>query len=275
MRIPSKQQRLMALDIVEKNCKSKGAYLKEHVKDYNKFLNKISRMYPAYTKTTNACLSSSKNILIELVKCVHMDNKITNSIQLKWFKSFLNTIVNCVKAGLSVVLGMLNNYIKTSTQDLFNTVVSTGVTLITVSLITSSIVIGTVSAVVILGIGLWMNSAEKQMNDLRIKKGPSWWDKIKDKITGMFGDDEEVPEELLPPEPKTPNITATVINESVALLGAFIFLIMLKAVVINRFNEEIKEKLEILSSLFTPSSVLIGLLTTLLLVGSGGLSAIV
>ena len=275
MRIPSKQQRLMALDIVEKNCKSKGAYLKEHVKDYNKFLNKISRMYPAYTKTTNACLSSSKNILIELVKCVHMDNKITNSIQLKWFKSFLNTIVNCVKAGLSVVLGMLNNYIKRSTQDLFNTAVSAVYTTFMVTLITSSVVVGVVSAVVILGIGLWMNSAEKQMNDLRIKKGPSWWDKFKDKMSGIFGDDEEVPEELLPPEPKTPNITATIINESAGAIGAVIFLLMLKAVVINRFNEELKEKIGLLSSLFTPTNVLLGLLSTLLLVGSGGVSAIV
>lgn len=275
MRTPSYAERMVALDIVEKNCKSKGAYLKEHVKDYKKFLNKVSRMYPAYTKTTESCLSSSKNILIEIVKYVHIDNKVTNTIQLKWFKSFLNTVVGSIKAGLSVVLGMLNNYIKRSTQDLFNTAVSAVYTTFMVTLITSSVVVGVVSAVVILGIGLWMNSAEKQINDLRIKKGPSWWDKFKDKISGIFGDDEEVPEELLPPEPKTPNITATIINESAGAIGAVIFLLMLKAVVINRFNEELKEKIGLLSSLFTPTNVLLGLLSTLLLVGSGGVSAIV
>ncbi len=274
MRIPSKQQRLQTLDIVEKNCKSKGAYLKEHVQDYNSFLNKVARMYPMYAKSTQSCLSSSKNILIELVKHTHMDNKITNKLQLKWFKSFLNTIVSCVKAGLSVVLGILNNYIKTSTQDLLNTVASTGITTVIVSLITSSIVVGIVSAVVILGIGLWMNSAEKKLLDLRKQQGPNLQQKIKGMLYDLLHNDDEIPEELLPPEPKTPNILATVINESAAVIGGFIFLIMLKAVVVNRFNEEMKEKIDMLSGLYTPSSILIGLLTTLLLVGSGGLSAI-
>lgn len=277
MRIPTKSQRLAMLYTVEKNCKSKGAYLKPQVKDYNLFLNKVYRTYPAYRKTIENCISSTKNILMEIVKWSHVNNKINNAIQLKWFKSFINTIVSSIKSGLNIALGYIKNYIKTATRSLFDTAAATVITPVIVTYITSSVVIGLISAVVILGIGLWMNSAERKISRARLSSGPSRWNKIQDKIKGIFGSDGvEIPEELLPPDPQAPNITATFVKESASgMLGGFIFMVFLKAVIVNRFNEELKEKISIMSSLFTPTNALIGLLTTLLVIGSGGISAIV
>jgi len=277
MRIPTKSQRLAMLHTVEKNCKSKGAYLKPQVKDYNLFLNKVYRTYPAYRKTIENCISSTKNILMEIVKWSHVNNKINNAIQLKWFKSFINTIVSSIKSGLNIALGYIKNYIKAATRSLFDTAAATVITPVIVTYITSSVVIGLISAVVILGIGLWMNSAERKISRARLSSGPSRWNKIQDKIKGIFGSDGvEIPEELLPPDPQAPNITATFVKESASgMLGGFIFMVFLKAVIVNRFNEELKEKISIMSSLFTPTNALIGLLTTLLVIGSGGISAIV
>lgn len=275
MRIPSKSQRFEMLSTVEKNCKSKGLYLKPHAQDYTSFLNKIYRTYPAYKQTISNCISSTKNILMEIVKWSHVDNQVKNEVQLRWFKSFINTVVSSIKAGLNIVLGYIKNYIASATRSLFDTSIATIATPIIITLITSSVVMGIVSAVVILGIGLWMNNAERTISKTKIATGPSRWNKIQDKLRNIFGDDVEIPEELKPPEPQAPNITATFVQESAGVVGGFIFLIFLKAVIVNRFNEELKEKISILSSLFTPTSALLGLLTTLLVVGSGGISAIV
>lgn len=272
-RIPSVNKRLYALDIVEKNCRTKGKFLQKDVVNFSTFINKVKSMYPAYKDTITKCLESTKNILMEFVKWVHSQCNATNIMELNWFKALLNLVIKCVRAGLRYALSFLSNFVKWSTENLLNTAVGSGITLISVTAITSSIVLGLVASTIILGMGLWFNSLEAKTIELRSK--PSLLDWIKEKIHSLTSDDE-IPEELKPPTFEAPVLT-TEFRESASasVVGAILFGLFLKAVIIARFNEETKEKISILSSLLTPTSALLGLLSTLLLLGSGGASAIV
>jgi len=270
--IPSYAQRIWAIDIVERNARSKGQYLKKDITDFPNFINNVTKKYPAYTSTIKKCLESTKNILSEIMTWAHENLTIDNLVQLKWFKSFLKTVLNSLRAGLNFALSMLNHYIKVSTSNPGNAAIASVLNVAVVTMATSSAILGIISAVITLGMSLWLNSAEK--NCIQLNREPGLLDKIKGKINSWFDKDEDIPEELLPPEPKTPSITMTNIKEDASLVGAFIFLIFLKAAIAHRFNEEIKQKTTILSALFTPTGALLGLLTTMMLVGSGGASAI-
>jgi uncharacterized membrane protein len=144
-----------------------------------------------------------------------------------------------------------------------------------VTFVTSSLILGIVSAVLIIGMTIWKQMAEDI--DYEIRKNPSIWQRIKEKISDWLnlGNDDEIPEELLPPEPKAPNIMATRIGENMEIAAGILFVIILKAIIAARLNEELQQKINILKPLLTPTGALLGLLTTLLLLGSGGASAII
>lgn len=269
---PSKQQRLAAIDLVEKNSRSTGQFLKKDVQDFKVYISKIQKMFPAYSSNLNSCLNSTKNILTEVVAVVHKDMVIKNNLQLKWFKSFLKTILNCIRAGLNFALGFINNFVKNSVKNLGDTILGASVAAVSLTMLTTSVVIGVVAAMIILGLGLWMNSAEKKSVVLRTE--PKIMDKIKIKIDDYMNTDDEIPEELLPPEPKTPNVTLTTYKEGASLVGGLLFVLFLKAAITHRFNEEMKEKATIFSSLITPTGAIMGLVSMFLLAGSGGLSAL-
>jgi hypothetical protein len=59
------------------------------------------------------------------------------------------------------------------------------------------------------------------------------------------------------------------------IAAGILFVIILKAIIAARLNEELQQKINILKPLLTPTGALLGLLTTLLLLGSGGASAII
>lgn len=275
MRTPSFRERNWAYEAIEKNCRSKGQYLKAEVQDYNAFVSKVLNTYPAYKNSIKSCFESVKNLLKEVVKWIHVDHDVNNKLKLTWFKSFLNTIIASLRAGLNFALGWMRRFVQNATESLPAGVIYALGTFTVVSAVTSSTILGIVAGTIIIGMTLWRQVVEDM--DIQLQKEPSIWQRMKEKISDWLnlGDDEEIPEQLLPPEPKAPNIMATRIGESSELAAGIFFVVVLKAVIAARFNEELKNKINILKPLLTPTGALLGLLTTLLLLGSGGVSAII
>lgn len=275
MRTPTAAERNWAYEIIEKNCKSKGKYLKSEVQDLNKFVEKVKNVYPAYNVSIKNCFESTKNILKEIVKWIQAEQKVDNKLKLVWFKSFINMVIACIRAGLNFALGWINRFLRNATESLPSGFLYALGTMTAVTFVTSSLILGIVSAVLIIGMTIWRQMAEDI--DYKIRKNPSIWQRIKEKISDWLnlGNDDEIPEELLPPEPKAPNIMATRIGENMEIAAGIFFIILFKAIVAARLNEELQQKINILKPLLTPTGALLGLLTTLLLLGSGGASAII
>lgn len=275
MRTPTAAERNWAYEIIEKNCKSKGKYLKSEVQDLNKFVEKVKNVYPAYNVSVKNCFESTKNVLKEIVKWIQAEQKVDNKLKLVWFKSFINMVIACIRAGLNFALGWINRFLRNATESLPSGFLYALGTMTAVTFVTSSLILGIVSAVLIIGMTIWRQMAEDI--DYEIRKNPSIWQRIKEKISDWLnlGNDDEIPEELLPPEPKAPNIMATRIGENMEIAAGILFVIILKAIIAARLNEELQQKINILKPLLTPTGALLGLLTTLLLLGSGGASAII
>jgi len=221
------------------------------------------------------CFESTKNVLKEIVKWIQAEQKVDNKLKLVWFKSFINMVIACIRAGLNFALGWINRFLRNATESLPSGFLYALGTMTAVTFVTSSLILGIVSAVLIIGMTIWRQMAEDI--DYEIRKNPSIWQRIKEKISDWLnlGNDDEIPEELLPPEPKAPNIMATRIGENMEIAAGILFVIILKAIIAARLNEELQQKINILKPLLTPTGALLGLLTTLLLLGSGGASAII
>jgi len=271
------------ISLVEQNCRTKGQTLKNMNKDFPMFVKNIRAKYPAYSKSIENCMTSVKNVISELTKWSHIGSDVKSSISLDWFKSLLKTVLKCAKHGLFFASALLRRITKDANKTYFDTVTASAMTGVITAFAfgITGILVGVVASVIILGIALWNESAKRKMYN--IKKKPSLLDALKKRISRakkmIGGDDDEWPEELQPPEPSVPNVSASFIHEgkiteSMEMVGAALFALFLKAAIAHRFNEEMKEKTAILSSLISPTGALMGFLSVLLLIGSGGSSAV-
>ena len=105
----------------------------------------------------------------------------------------------------------------------------------------------------------------------------------KGEFTPEPNEDEEIPEELLPPKVQVPKITISMVNldestsnitESMEMIGAMLFIIFLKAAIAKSFTEELNRKMDILKYLFTPTAALTAFLTMLVYFASNGIASI-
>lgn len=275
--VPSKEARLRAIGMVEQNSRSKGSYLKPQTQDFSAFVETVQAQYPAYKNTISNCMGSIKNIIGELTKWTHVGLDVKDSLQLEWFKSLLKTVLRSARHGLFFASALLKRITRTFVSTIPNSVMS-ALSSVAVGSALNATLVGVVAAVVILGISLWLNVV--QVKTVTLRKKPSLLDIWRKKFQSTLGGGTDVlPEELIPPEPQVPNVAVSLVaesqqlEESAEVLGAILFAIFLKAAIAHKFNEEIKEKASILSSLLTPTGALLGFLSTLLLLGSGGVSA--
>jgi len=275
--VPSKESRLRAVGMVEQNSRTKGKFLKQQTKNFDAFVKSVQAQYPVYSNTIDNCMGSIKNIVGELTKWAHVGLDVTDSLQLEWFKSLLKTVLRCARHGLYFAAALLKRVTNRLIDPLPNAVLS-ALSSATIGAALNATMVGIVAAVVILGLSLWLNVV--QIKTVVLRKNPSLLDIWRKKFKSTLGGGADaLPEELVPPEPQVPNVAVSLVaesqqlDESAEVLGAILFAIFLKAAIAHKFNEEIREKTQILSSLLTPTGALLGFLTTLLLVGSGGVSA--
>lgn len=267
MRIPDIDERLDMLEKVQRNSKSKGKYLS--VPSFAVFAKGLEKSYPAYGDSIEVCLSNPKNIIREIFKWANIGSKPENKTQLHWFKSFLATVVKSITAGLNFAQSILRTVKKTisMTADKLKAF--------------AAILSGVASAAIILGIGLWIKEAKKILDKIETKT--PLVSKFCKKFTFKSPDGEvlEVPEGIEPPGVQLPQISMAVteheepLNEvSAELVFFLIFVLFFKAAVIQQFNEEMRERIRLLKALFTPTAALLGLLSLLLLLASGGISSL-
>lgn len=267
LRIPDIDARMEMLEKIQRNSKSKGKYLA--TPSFADFAKGLQRKCPVYNDSIESCLSNAKNIIREIFKWANIGSNPGNKTQLRWFKSFLATAVKSVTAGLHFaqsVLHVVKKKLK-PTADKFKAF--------------AAVLSGVASAAIVLGIGLWSKEAKKILDKAETKTPLA--SKYAKKFTFKTSDGEllDVPEGIDPPGVQVPKISMSISEQeepldevAVEAIFLLIFILFFKAAVIQQFNEEMKDRIHLLKALFTPTAALLGLLTMLILLGSGGISAL-
>lgn len=280
------------MEKIELNCKMKGKYHNVNLKNYKEFVTKVTKEYPAFEKSIVSCLDNPKNVIKEYIKFAHGGVEIDDKIKQHWYKSLLLTILKSAKEGLSFaynLIRLMGRYIrKAITKNAVDTVTA-NIVVVGFSLALGGIVAGITSAVIMIGLSIWLHKVERKMYSIKVSDEKSWKNKIKkwkkaiiNKIKGKEDEDIEIPEELKAPEPEVPNISVSMFKENhmfkettgLELFGGVIFVLFLKAVIAYRFNEEMREKIKYLSALYSPIGLILALSSVLMMVGSGGASAV-
>lgn len=290
MNIPDKNERMRIMNEIELNCKQKGKYHDVDLKTYNNFVTDITNKYPAFKNTIVNSLDNPKNIIKEYAKFAHAGAEINDKVNQHWFKNMLLTILKSAKKALSFAYDLIRQAGKAIQKEITKNAVDTvtaNVLVVGISLSLGGIVAGLTAAVIMIGLSLWLNKVDKKLHSIDVTDEESWLDKIKKwkdvlvkRIKGK--DDVELPEELKAPEPEVPDITVSTFQENqfreiagLELIGGVIFVIFLKAVIAYRFNEEMKTKITFLKALYNPMGIILSLSSVLMLIGSGGATALV
>lgn len=264
MRTLSKSERMNLIDAVEKICRSKKP--DKNMNNPKQFINDIYSKYPAYKKSLNKCLTNYRDLIGEMTTLVSAGTSITTKKEAEWFKSLLGTVVKSLRLGLFLASEIIRKFYNVVTASVPDNIMAA---------IISFILVGLPAAVVIIGLGMWRVLVEEAIEEL-IKAKPV----IVSTIKKWFGYGKApIPDELVPPEPQAPNISVTTLTESInlnenAMVGGILFVIFLKAAIAHRLNEEMKEKISILSSLLQPSSAYMSFLAILLYIGANGAGAL-
>lgn len=292
MNIPSQSDRLNIIEDVEINCKQKGHYHNVSVETYKEFLQDVTNQYPMFKNSITKSIDDPKNVIKEYIKFAHGGAEVDDIVKKSWFKNLLLTILKSAKTALKFAYNLIRRFGKYIRHEVTKNAVDTvtaNALVIGFSLTLGGLVIGIVSAVVIIGLSIWFNKIDMKNKDIKTEK--DWKDKIKkwkdilvNRAKGK-PDNVELPEELRPPEPEAPNVSVSSFQEIIQetrlqetgleVFGGIIFVIFLKAVIAYRFNEEMRDKVKYLKAIFSPTGLILALSSVLLLVGSGGASAAV
>lgn len=273
MRVPGYNERMSIINQIQSICKSKGKKFNGNIETIYK---DIRRQYPFLNKTFDQCLKSNGNITKEMVKWAHVGAENKDKRSVKYFKKFLQLIVKATKKAIFITNMVIRNIYKNGTKSLPDYLVL---------LITTFIFLGVAGACIVLYMGMWRITIGNQIDAVmdksqKIKKG---WKTVK---TNVFGKDVEdssdiLPDDLEPPNFQEPNLSITTLyesenlSESMEIAAGILFVILFKAAVAHSFNEEMKQKTHILSSLIKPSGAIMFFLVLSMYLGAGSAATIV
>jgi hypothetical protein len=241
--------------------------------DFQKLYEQTMSRYPQFKEPLKNCIGNVKMIIEECISLIYKNLKVTNKIQLEWFKSFMGTLVEGLKIGLYIGQRLIKNFITVATRSFPEYLMA---------LITATVLCGTIGAIVMIAIGMWVGVIQKRWKAIKdyFKDMKDW---VSDTVKREPLEDEEtIPEELQPPKAQKPVINITMVNmtestnltESLEMVGAILFVLFLKAAIAKRLSDELHQKMEILKYLFTPTAALTTFLTMLVYLASNGVVAV-
>ena len=217
--------------LIEQICKTNGKYIDKIAPSPEQAIKSILNQYSEFKPSIQSCLKDRKNFVNEIIKFSQNSESIKNHTSLLWFKKFLKYILECTKHGLHMAQAFMNKIIgiplkegwpkwpeieKGSNNWLkgYKPVVTFGAA----ALLATQVSLAIVSGIILLGIGLWMYSTGKIVRKLSSK--PSILEKIKEKGIKWFGrEEDDLPDDLLPPDLDIPNVTFSFsINSSESLM---------------------------------------------------------
>lgn len=206
--------------LIEQICKTEGRYIDKIAISPDQAIKSVLNQYSEFRPSVEACFKDRKNYVNEILRFSQNTESIKDNVSLAWFKKFLKYILECVKHGLHLAKSFLNKVLGIRLTEAkgflsdYKPVVTVGGAL----LVGTGICLGIVSAVVLLGIGLWLYATGKIVKKLSSK--PSILEKIRRKGTKWFGKEEDdLPEDLTPPDLDVPNVTMSFnVNTSESLL---------------------------------------------------------
>ena len=207
---------------IEQICKTEGKYIEKLSISPDNAIKSILNQYSEFKPSIQACLKDRKNYVNEIIRFSQNQDAIKDNVSLIWFKKFLKYILECTKHGLHMAQSFMNNILGINLTEGsgkgFLKDYKPEVTIGGAVIAGTGICLGIVSAVVLLGIGLWLYSTGKIVRKLSSK--PSILEKIKEKGIKWFGrEEDDLPDDLLPPDLDVPNVTMSFnINTSESLL---------------------------------------------------------
>ena len=275
--------------------------------------------FPEYKDSILHCAKTPKTYVNEIMKFSQDSDSVKNKVSYIWFDKFLEYILRCTKKGMNLSNSLLSKvYMNDDKQNLseisvektnFEKAIDWGkpkanainkqldhllktksyksvtnkIAVVGALWATNTFFLAVTSAVVCIGVGLWLAATGRIVTKLRSK--PQFWERWKQKLHNYFGDEEEdLPDDLQPPDIDTPNISLN-LSESITshMIDRFkitsaevvikiIFLLFLKAVLSLYMVESLATTIAIIAALFTPG---LNLITYLLLWMSIGICTII
>jgi hypothetical protein len=270
MEIPSERLVNQALDMIKRNSESRGKYLSKYPPD--KFVQYVKNKFPMYSDKITSILESPKNITAAILTTMHTEYRSQNENDMEWLNSLISTIMASIKTALLFIPKMaavIYNALKNDPNVYLG------------ALIVSMIVAGVIGAAVMLSIGLWIN-----IIDVEHKENFNWFDTLFKRGHDLKNPDEEEGNTIKPPPPQSINIekmftkfvkiseSTQNLTEALELVGLFLFVVFMKAAIASTFIKELSEKFVILAALFAPMTIILSILTTMILLGSGAASSL-
>ena len=262
--------------LIEQICKTEGRYIDKIAVSPDQAIKSILNQYSEFRPSVEACFKDRKNYVNEILRFSQNTESIKDNVSLAWFKKFLKYILECVKHGLHLAKSFLNKVLGIKLTEAsskgFLGDYKPAVTIGGAVLMGTGICLGIVSAVVLLGIGLWLCATGKIVRKLNSK--PNILEKLKRKGTKWFGrEEDDLPDDLTPPDLDVPNVTMSFnVNTSESLLqyakdktkykllqvcfkGICIF--CLKSVLSLYMSSELAWGLSVFIAIFTPGMNLV------------------
>lgn len=204
----------------------------------------------------NKVLNNPSSMLSSFVSVATIGVKATTKFFVKTYKFF----IQCVSQTFKLAIKVIKMVMRGMTGD--------DITYIG-SFIVGSLLFGVIGACTVMSVGVWGVYTGRMMNNIE-KKYSSIHDGIVDIEKRLKGDKVDIPDEFMPPKTfKGPDMTFTVCESMAASAGVYIVVtILLKAVIVQQFNEEVHKRTKVVKGLFTPTSLTLGLLTSALMMGS-------
>ena len=271
---------------IEQICKTEGKYIEKLSISPDNAIKSILNQYSEFKPSIQACLKDRKNYVNEIIRFSQNQDAIKDNVSLIWFKKFLKYILECTKHGLHMAQSFMNKILGINLTEGsgkgFLKNYKPEVTIGGAVIAGTGICLGIVSAVVLLGIGLWLYSTGKIVRKLSSK--PSILEKIKEKGIKWFGrEEDDLPDDLLPPDLDVPNVTMSFnINTSESMIQfakdsvklklfqvvlKVFFLFCLKSILSLYMCDAAAFMLTVLFALFTPGMNLITFLLLWMFIG--------
>lgn len=303
--------------MIEQICKTKGKYLEDQYSNIDKAEEDILNQFPEYAPSIKSCKKEPKNFVNEVMRFSVNQDTPHNRVSLLWLHKFLEYILKCATKAMNMISKFFKNAFKvliseseqhnhnshssndddSDKEGLWNQIKGQlpnwkGMVAKAPIIAGSSAVIfstlGLTAAVILIAIGLWLKASGRVVT--KLKSNPGLFELLKRKTKKFFGsEDEDIPDDLQPPDIDVPNISLGNIqqqmSESMAshmidrvkitvseLVIKACFLLCLKAVLSFYMCEALATTLTILAALFVPG---LNLITYILLWIYIGLCAII
>ena len=184
--------------LIEQICKTEGRYIDKIAVSPDQAIKSILNQYSEFRPSVEACFKDRKNYVNEIIRFSQNTESIKDNVSLAWFKKFLKYILECVKHGLHLAKSFLNKVLGINlTEDSkgFLKGYKPAVTVGAAILGGTGICLGIVSAVVLIGISLWLYATGKTIR--KLSSNPSILEKLKTKGIKWFGrEKDDLPDDL-------------------------------------------------------------------------------